>query len=138
MALAIKREAWHRLLLINDFYETFLWLLEKSQNLDELTNFIKSVFVTNETDYQQEDKINFTSVHRAKGREVKTVYILSPSQFLSPPNQRPEYFDNDEAFEEEKNLLYVALTRSLGCLTFVQRDEDDVFNERFGLNFGEL
>jgi len=58
--------------------------------------------------------IQLSSVHRAKGLEAESVFILCP-ELLPGPWARPGTWQ----FKQEENLHYVALTRSLDALTFV-------------------
>jgi len=59
----------------------------------------------------------FSSVHRAKGLEADTVYIIRPDQLpLIRKNQ------SDWELGQEYNLKYVALTRSKNRLVFVNQE----------------
>lgn len=60
----------------------------------------------------------FSSVHRAKGLEAETVYIIRPDQL---PLVRKDQMDWEIA--QEMNLKYVALTRSKNRLVFVNKKE---------------
>jgi superfamily I DNA/RNA helicase len=62
--------------------------------------------------------IVFSTVHKAKGLEADTVYILRPDQLpLIRANQQPW------EVEQELNLKYVALTRSKDRLVIVNSDK---------------
>lgn len=56
----------------------------------------------------------FSSVHRAKGLEADTVYIIRPDQLPLIRKEQKEW-----ELEQEYNLKYVALTRSKDKLVFV-------------------
>jgi superfamily I DNA/RNA helicase len=56
----------------------------------------------------------FSSVHKAKGLEADTVYIIRPDQL---PLIRKD--QKDWELDQEMNLKYVALTRSKNKLVFV-------------------
>lgn len=57
-----------------------------------------------------------STIHRAKGSEWRTVFILDPhlmpSRFAKQPWQR----------EQERNLQYVAVTRSMDTLIYIESD----------------
>jgi superfamily I DNA/RNA helicase len=55
--------------------------------------------------------VTLSSIHRAKGLEADNVVILEP-ELLAARARDPE------AFQQEKNLLYVALTRAKNHLAF--------------------
>lgn len=57
--------------------------------------------------------IILSTVHRAKGLEAETVFILRP-ELMPLPNVEEEW-----QFEQEMNLKYVALTRSKNALIFI-------------------
>jgi DNA helicase-2/ATP-dependent DNA helicase PcrA len=60
----------------------------------------------------------FSSVHRAKGLEADTVYIIRPDQLPLIRKDQQEW-----ELEQEMNLKYVALTRSKNRLVFVNQEE---------------
>lgn len=59
----------------------------------------------------------FSSVHRAKGLEADTVYIIRPDQLPLVRKDQQEW-----EVEQELNLKYVALTRSKNRLVFVNAE----------------
>ncbi|MFC1807709.1 ATP-dependent helicase [Candidatus Omnitrophota bacterium] len=54
-------------------------------------------------------KLVLSTIHSAKGLEWHTVFIIYVAEGHIPSYQS---FDNDEAIEEERRLLYVAMTRA--------------------------
>jgi superfamily I DNA/RNA helicase len=60
----------------------------------------------------------FSSVHRAKGLEADTVYIIRPDQLPLIRKDQQEW-----ELTQEMNLKYVALTRSKNRLVFVNEKE---------------
>ncbi len=64
-------------------------------------------------DTEQTGVITLTSIHRAKGLESDTVWLLTDRLTLSWPGQLPWQY------QQELNLKYVALTRSKSILNFV-------------------
>ena len=77
-----------------------------------MTEFLSEVSLLTDQDEKQEDnqpRITLLTVHAAKGLEFKVAFIvgleenLFPSQFCQAPKE----------IEEERRLLYVAITRSM-------------------------
>ena len=64
------------------------------------------------TELGDDQKVRLSSVHRAKGLEADHVYVLADTLYLGNRAK----FGRDS---EERNIEYVALTRSKGSLTMV-------------------
>ncbi|WP_409304688.1 ATP-dependent helicase [Peribacillus sp. SCS-155] len=64
--------------------------------------------------FKENDAVQLTTIHRAKGLEYKTVYVLSavdgslPHDFALDAHRKGE----SDALEEERRLMYVAATRA--------------------------
>lgn len=58
----------------------------------------------------EEDVVTLSTIHSAKGLEAKTVHVLSVNPF-NYPNAR-SVKQGEDAIEEERRCLYVALTRA--------------------------
>lgn len=71
--------------------------------------------------------VTLSSVHRAKGLEAERVYILKPEKMPHPAAQTHE----DRL--QEQNILFVALTRSLHEMVFVETEDEDV---EYDFDFG--
>lgn len=67
---------------------------------------------------QFHDSIQLTTIHRAKGLEYKYVYVLGGVDGSLPHDYALESYRNGEteALEEERRLLYVAMTRAKEAL----------------------
>jgi DNA helicase-2/ATP-dependent DNA helicase PcrA len=65
----------------------------------------------NETASARDDdeKVTLSSVHQAKGLEWKAVFVIWLTEGMFPSGRSLE---SDEAIEEERRLLYVAITRA--------------------------
>lgn len=63
--------------------------------------------------------IVLSTIHRAKGLEADSVFILHPRML---PFAHPRMTEEDRV--QEDNLTYVALTRSKSALTFIDADEE--------------
>ncbi|OIJ10102.1 ATP-dependent DNA helicase Rep [Anaerobacillus arseniciselenatis] len=64
---------------------------------------------------ENEDSIQLMTVHRAKGLEFKTVYILSAVEGSLPHDYSLEAYREGDLtpLEEERRLMYVAVTRAM-------------------------
>jgi superfamily I DNA/RNA helicase len=76
---------------------------------------LKSQFL-NDDDPADEDQVSLGTMHRAKGLEFKAVAVIGCDQSLLPLRSVLDAFidavDRDLFVEQERNLLYVALTRA--------------------------
>lgn len=77
---------------------------------------IERLFSDN-ADGQPKSKVLLSSVHRAKGLEAETVYISNPEKMPHPMAQLEWEID------QEYNIKYVALTRSMNTLVFMENEE---------------
>ncbi|MDQ6965224.1 MAG: UvrD-helicase domain-containing protein [Mariprofundales bacterium] len=62
-----------------------------------------------------DDSVNLISIHRAKGLEFNSVFIAGVEEGLLPHQKAID--DNSAAIDEERRLLYVAITRAKKRLT---------------------
>jgi len=94
------------------------------RRLDELENLVRSP-------HQDEGKLILSTVHSAKGLEFDTVYLLDVFDGIFP-EALPDPSTPDEealrAYEEERRLFYVALTRAKNRLyLFTCAEEKSTF-----------
>jgi len=72
--------------------------------------YIKRATLATDTDSPEtDDRVVITTVHSAKGLEFKYVFIVGLEDGLFPINRA---FGSDAEMEEERRLLYVAITRA--------------------------
>lgn len=81
---------------VQDKADTIAALAEGAQSVNEIVAKIEALF---SDDTKDEEKIVLSTTHKAKGLERKTVWLL-----------RDTYLKRDTT--EERNLLYVAITRA--------------------------
>lgn len=89
-------------------------------SLDEDSRTIESLIAKIELMFEDSvstSKVTLSTVHKAKGLEFPTVFILDkdrymPSRFARLPWQR----------EQERNLIYVAVTRAMEKLVYINSD----------------
>ncbi len=74
----------------------------KNATVDDLNRSVDQMFKND-----LKSGLTLASVHRSKGREWETVYILGRAQFMPSPFARQAW-----QLQQETNLMYVAVTRS--------------------------
>jgi superfamily I DNA/RNA helicase len=99
--------------MLEDKIETLYVLSEGSPNVSGIRLKIESIF----TDSTPDNVILLSTVHKAKGLESETVWILRP-ELLPHPKARQAWQK-----EQEMNLKYVAVTRAKLNLNFVHGDD---------------
>ncbi|WP_092401175.1 ATP-dependent helicase [Candidatus Ichthyocystis sparus] len=88
-----------------------------SDNFSILSAFLSSVVLETPVLSEEEvDKVSLMTVHMAKGLEFDTVFIAGLEQGLFP-NERWDK-DVEKCIEEERRLMYVAMTRAKRDLFF--------------------
>ena len=95
-----------------DMIRTLEVLSEGINTIDELNDRITKMFSD-----KKSDGIKLSTVHKAKGLEAENVYIACSS--LMPSKSATKKWE----IEQERNLMYVAYTRSKNKLGFI--DESD-------------
>lgn len=94
-------------------------LIQYGGTFDDVLEFLGQLSLMSSVDGEpsgeksepDDDKVTLSSIHQAKGLEWKVVFLiwLADGQF---PNSRILDSDDEAAFEEERRLFYVALTRA--------------------------
>lgn len=82
-------------------------LLAKKTTVDALVSDIETMF-GNTKEGEVAPVLTLSTVHKSKGREWTRVYILGRDQFMPSPYAKKEW-----QMEQESNLEYVAITRSM-------------------------
>ena len=95
---------------LEDKVETILALADGCDDIGCLEDKIKLIFS------EKAEGVVFSSIHRAKGLEAQRVYILHP-ELLPHPMAKADWEK-----EQEKNIEYVAITRTLDQLIYVRGD----------------
>ena len=96
---------------LGDKVETIIALADGIDTIFDLENRITSIFS------DEVEGVVFSTIHKAKGLEAETVYILGPD-LLPHPMAKKEWERVQEA-----NIEYVALTRTLSKLVYVPRKD---------------
>lgn len=94
--------------ILDDKVKTLTFVMENSSSVSHLISQLRMLF--------SDDNIGivFSSVHRAKGLEAERVYILKPELMPFPKAKK------DWELEQERNIQYVAYSRSKSELYFVR------------------
>lgn len=86
----------------------------EDDNIDvSLENFLQSVSLFRDTDNMSEDDgaVSVLTVHAAKGLEFKVVFVVGLNNGIFPLS-RVVNENEDKGLEEERRLMYVAITRA--------------------------
>lgn len=94
--------------LIKDKVDTVIAIATECEVPEDVAERIENIFSDDTAG------IVLSSIHRAKGLEANSVYILHPELLPHPRAKR------DWEIEQERNALFVALTRSKSELYFVE------------------
>jgi superfamily I DNA/RNA helicase len=93
---------------LEDKIDTVIALADGCEMIYEIETKIKTIF----SDHSE--GVVFSSVHKAKGLEAERVYILEPNLMPHPMAKK------SWEMTQEINIKYVAYTRSLDTLVFVE------------------
>lgn len=89
-----------------------IWARSDAKDLAALERAIEDIFSDDRA------AVQLSSVHKAKGLEARRVYLLRPELMPSPRARTPEQC------AQERNLVYVALTRCMEELVYVDGETD--------------
>lgn len=110
-----EREA--EIIALNDRVDTIMVLVERSASVGDIRNQVDEIFKDERTladgTVIRIPGVVFCTVHKAKGLEAETIYILE-RQLMPHPAAKKEW-----QVAQEMNLKYVAITRSLKNLYWV-------------------
>ncbi len=113
---AEKRGSTSALQSIDDKYECLVAISEGCDNTKQIISKIEKIFS------DEVSPITLSTIHKAKGLEAKRVYLIDPKLIPS------KWCKKQWEFEQEKNLLYVAITRAKENLFFTGGYIDDPFD----------
>ena len=113
---AIAKQDDHMIDSIHDRAQTIREVAEavNASDIGELSSEIESLFARNT------GNVTLSTVHKAKGMEWDTVYILEPN--LMPPPwlvRKSREIGDPEILQQEKNVDYVARTRAKKSLCYI-------------------
>lgn len=98
--------------LLNGVHEFYTQRLEEGSEAVSLADFLAEISLITDQDNGDEevqDKVTLMTIHSAKGLEFRNVIITGLEEELFPSAMS---LDNPLSIEEERRLLYVAITRA--------------------------
>ena len=99
--------------------ETVRRYAEQFSDLDEfLSKLSLETNAEREQEDKSDDKVVLSTVHQAKGLEWPVVFVIWLTQGMFP-NRNALEDDSPDAFEEERRLFYVAVTRACDQLYLI-------------------
>ncbi len=102
-----------------DKRDCFIVFCKASSSVQDMRERIETMFT--HTGADDKKAVRFSSIHKAKGMEADNVFLLQPDHGKFFPSPRKKAKPGQEwREEEEKNLLYVAITRAIKNLFYVR------------------
>ena len=93
-----------------------------------LTDYLNQVTLSSDTDEMDEsDYVTLATVHAVKGLEFKCVFICGLEENILPVSRAVE---NDDDMEEERRLMYVAITRAKDNLYLTRSKSRYLYGKR--------
>jgi DNA helicase-2/ATP-dependent DNA helicase PcrA len=130
--------------LLNRFYQLVqeYTSLTRASSVKDLLTYLAllSGFELEIEDYEETDSVKVMSVHQSKGKEFPIVFVidLAANKFPSKHRSKPFYVPSDLSrglkieedekalyFQEERRLLYVAMTRAKNKLYLTYAEQYD-------------
>ena len=102
-------------ILLNRYQEDNANNASRLQNIDSFIAYVKKKLCTKDT----KDAIQCVSIHQAKGKEYNRVFILNNNKVFK------ELAHTSDQYEQEKNLVYIAMTRSKDTIFLVGTDPEE-------------
>lgn len=92
-----------------------------------LEDYLQSISLYSDTDEEDDaSSVTISTVHSAKGLEFKVVFIVGAEEGIFPAASRA---DEGDDIEEERRLMYVAVTRAMEKLYITYTDSRFRFNK---------
>jgi superfamily I DNA/RNA helicase len=113
---AKKREA--QLEAVRDRVETLRIIMEGCEKVTDVVFKIEGLFKDTNGDHKA--TVTLSSVHKFKGREKLNVYILGFKDWMPGPWAKKTWEQ-----EQEQNLIYVAQTRAMLNLVYLEKLDED-------------
>ena len=98
-----------KLMNIDVFINSVNEYVYQNQNAT-LNEYLESITLETDLDFfGTDDTVTISTVHSVKGLEFKVVFIIGVEEGIFPISRA---FDNDKDMQEERRLMYVAMTRA--------------------------
>jgi DNA helicase-2/ATP-dependent DNA helicase PcrA len=101
---------------------------EENEKQPLLTEYLQNISLQTDLDTVNEetDNVKLMTMHNAKGLEFEHVFIVGLEEELLPHIRS---MDSERAIEEERRLLYVAITRAKSTVTLCYAESRRVFGQ---------
>lgn len=109
-----RQDTEERQIALNDQVDCIISMAGEVDTVNELRDFIKDVFTDDDED---SNIIRLSSIHRSKGLEASRVF------FFNPANVPHVMAKSEEAIKQEYNLKFVAITRAINTLVYVNPEK---------------
>jgi DNA helicase II / ATP-dependent DNA helicase PcrA len=98
-------------------------LLFSAQQFSTIADYLEDVSLVNEdkADEEKDDGVRLSTIHAAKGLEYKVVFIVAAEERILPHARAIE--ESSDGIEEERRLMYVAMTRAADQLHITHSEE---------------
>ncbi len=94
----------------------------------DLYDFLNSVTLSTDTDdIKEDDAVSIATIHAVKGLEFKCVFVTGLDEKILPIARS---FDSEEDLEEERRLMYVAITRAKERLYLTRANSRYMYGRR--------
>ncbi len=99
-----------KLMNIDVFVNSVRDFVHENGNDDTLGEFLESITLESDLDFMgEDDTVTLATIHSVKGLEFKVVILVGLEEGICPLSRS---FDSNGALEEERRLMYVAMTRA--------------------------
>lgn len=105
--------------LKEDIEDTENYLNKIAEKYSKTEEFLSDIALDNTDKTEPTDKITISTIHSAKGLEFKVVFVTDCVEGIFPRNSGRTIYDDllykqydEKSLEEERRVLYVALTRA--------------------------
>jgi len=121
-----SEEDINRKINIDQFADTFIGYFDDNADAG-LDNFLTNVSLVSDTDKEFGNKVSIATVHSVKGLEFKTVFVCGLDDGIFPISRAN---NNLHETEEERRLMYVAVTRAMERLYLTRARSRYLYGER--------
>jgi DNA helicase-2/ATP-dependent DNA helicase PcrA len=121
-----NEENYNKILNIREFVNSFNEYFEKNEGAD-LESFLTSVTLVSDADEMDESGITVATVHAVKGLEFKTVFVCGLEDGIFPIGRA---YNRSDDIEEERRLMYVAVTRAKERLYLTRAKSRYLYKDR--------
>ncbi len=117
-----------RMLNINQLVQSVI-AFDQANEMSDLTNYLESITLSSAVDELDESKnaVSVSTVHASKGLEFNVVFVIGAEDGSFPINRA---MDSKDDMEEERRLMYVAITRAKKKLFITQAMSRFIYGDR--------